>query len=60
MKVEIILDRKIRPRFVDLLPNQLLFAHAPVMPEDGCPIVKTKLVAIADRAQSGHRSHGVV
>ena len=50
-EVEIILDRKIPPRFVGLLPNQLLLVHAPVMPEHGCPIVKTEMVPVAGRAQ---------
>jgi hypothetical protein len=50
-EVEIILDRKIPRRFVGLLPNRLLFVHPPVMPEYGCPIVKTEMVPIADRAQ---------
>ena len=50
-EVEIILDRKIPPRFVGLLPNQLLLVHAPVMPEDGCAIVKSRVVPIAGRAQ---------
>ena len=50
-EVEIILDRKIPPRFVDLLPNRLLLVHAPVMPEYGCPAVKTEMVPIAGRAQ---------
>jgi hypothetical protein len=44
-------ERKISPRFVALLPYQLLFGHAPVMPEDGCSIVKTEMVSIAGRAQ---------
>jgi hypothetical protein len=48
-EVEIILDRKIPPRFVDLLPNRLLLVHAPVMPEHGCSIVKAEMVPIAGR-----------
>jgi hypothetical protein len=50
-KVEIILDRsKISPPFVDLSLYQLRFGHAPVMPEDGCSIVKTEMVSIAGPA----------
>jgi hypothetical protein len=59
-EVEIILDRKIRPLFVDLLRDQSLFAHARVMPEDGCSIVKTEMVPIAGRPQPGRRSRVAV
>ena len=52
-EVEIILDRKIPPCFVELLANQLLLVHAPVMPEHGCSIVKTEMAPIAGRAQLG-------
>ena len=43
---EAIPDRgKISLRLVDLLRYQLPFGHAPVMPEDGCLIVKTEVVS---------------
>jgi hypothetical protein len=50
-EVEIILDRKIPPRFLDLSPNRLLLVRAPVMPEHGCSIVKAEMVSIAGRTQ---------
>jgi hypothetical protein len=43
---EAIPDRgKISLRLVELLRYQLPFGHAPVMPEDGCLIVKTEAVS---------------
>ena len=58
MEVEIMLDRgKIRLRFVDL-PYQLLLVHEPVMPEDGCLIVRTLMVPIDNRPPSRRGSHG--
>jgi hypothetical protein len=51
------LDRgKIRLRFVDL-PYQLLLVHEPVMPEDGCLIVRTLMVPIDNRPPSRGGSH---
>jgi len=57
-EVEIVHDRgKIRLRFVDLSPYQLLLVHEPVMPEDGCLIVKTLMAPIDNRPHSGGGSH---
>jgi hypothetical protein len=57
-EVEIVLDRgKIRLRFVDLSPYQFLLVHEPVMPEDGCLIVKTLMAPIDNRPHSGGGSH---
>jgi len=57
-EVEIVLDcDKIRLCFVDLSPYQLLLVDEPVMPEDGCLIVKTLMAPIDNRPHSGGGSH---